>query len=480
MSPATGADLPPEVIHKILGELSANPRRHWLPITSGQDCPTIKKAGLAACSLACKHWAKTIRPILFAKIDICNVQDLFTLLSFLESSMRFEPQLSKCIGALLVKLRDAETPPWLHHIQDITKHVWPLQIDLHFTVTSPIPDSASWEGHLPLYGLPRRLPGAFCRLNLLQLENLRLRSDLDLFKFVDNFPSLCKCLLRKITFIEGSSAEQRRRRGNPSTSFFYYVEAMQCEDGLPQSQLLLVSRLLSYVGRGSRIERGVWAQLLHAAAALAPADYSLASIAVMRNAFSLGPAGNFSDHYPLVLSSAASGASVQASPGWVIAQDCNLRVPAATQINKLRLQFRRVPSYEELRWDAFESAVLELAHVPEVTLSASADDVDGFKWFAESILSEKMLNRLKTAGKLILKYSTRRGREVTLEQVLAYPEAHSVGASTVQLSVAQRFDILILDRAEERDEYLHKTLSSRIPVASVLHTNSDAGHGSEM
>lgn len=124
--------------------------------------------------------------------------------------------------------------------------------------------------------------------------------------------------------------------------------------------------------------------------------------------------------------------------------------------------------------------MLELAHVPEATLSASADDVDGFKWFAESILSEKMLNRLKTAGKLILKYSTRRGREVTLEQVLAYPEAHSVGASTVQLSVAQRFDILILDRAEERDEYLHKTLSSRIPVASVMHTNSDAGHGSEM
>lgn len=61
------------------------------------------------------------------------------------------------------------------------------------------------------------------------------------------------------------------------------------EEDSPYS-VWLVSRLLSYAAHVSSQACGV--QLLHATAALAPADCSLGSIAVMRNAFSLGPAGS--------------------------------------------------------------------------------------------------------------------------------------------------------------------------------------------
>lgn len=70
----TGEDLPPELLRPITTWLGNLPPTAW---------KAMDKKGLAACGLACREWAKIIRPFLFRELELRSPDDIQDLLVML-------------------------------------------------------------------------------------------------------------------------------------------------------------------------------------------------------------------------------------------------------------------------------------------------------------------------------------------------------------------------------------------------------------
>ena len=198
--------LPAELIHAVLIRVEE---------PDDKDETQVLKRGLASCSLTCRHWATSIRPLLFEELTLRSGEDISQLVAFLDADS-LQPALSSCIRFINVAEGQASAgPPWSHQLMRIVQRTpfasicqWTVEgapavaDNQHLPVRSPLPFAA----------LPRTLPPSILRyIQLLTLSGLSLRSLRDLANFVGNH--ICKELvLDSVTFAEETADDIQLRR----------------------------------------------------------------------------------------------------------------------------------------------------------------------------------------------------------------------------------------------------------------------------
>lgn len=231
MLPATGRDLPPELIRLVIRAcLELNEQRK--PV----------KRGLAHCGQVCRYWARLTRPLLFEWLTLTGRADISQLLVFLNSPQILQRTIGQCIRNVDI-VEDHALPDMdlrgdqlfgLQQLRQLCSH------DLTITLSvkgGPVNDAPTLRPTpLPFSTLPRTLPKSITGFYSLSLYNLQLPS----------FKKLSKCIgtlgprnvaFGGITFVEPAvPGELGRRRAARSQvreiSVSPCVEDEQIDPGL--------------------------------------------------------------------------------------------------------------------------------------------------------------------------------------------------------------------------------------------------------
>lgn len=182
MSVSLGARLPEEILQAILVRLDDD--YGWGP-------PTPKR-GLASCSLVCRHWAKTIRPLLFETLILRSASDLEQLLAFLAAPAPLGRALTRYIGALYMSEDCASSNciSWSHQVSLRLPRLLSYP-SLHCTFSGRTPGSSDSAPSFRRPPLPRQLPARTCAFHQVTLSGLQLSSMRDLADLVrDLQPSM--------------------------------------------------------------------------------------------------------------------------------------------------------------------------------------------------------------------------------------------------------------------------------------------------
>ena len=202
----TGADLPPEVISNIV-----------LLIPAG--C----KRGLAACSLTCRYWEKSISPSLFHTIVVRNYKDLSELETFLSS----KPELGAYIKYFKAAFNSNSRQPWLHHLRKISTYAHDAMILLEIDGAGDRPQDSGakklqslgdgsnttrptvhYSSISSLLGLPRNLPYSTFPVHYLCLIGVNIKRRMELIRFVLSMPTLDHLSLIRISFADAYELTQ--------------------------------------------------------------------------------------------------------------------------------------------------------------------------------------------------------------------------------------------------------------------------------
>lgn len=143
---ATGADIPPELVYRILSLLATG---------------YYSKEGLAACSQVCRYWARYLRPLLFKNITLRSLDDIVKILEFLDADV-MEPPLAQCIGpGIYIRLRGSQPAPWVHHIPRLSRRLTSKVFISLTEIGADTSRNTRTQTHLAFYSLPRALPRTF-------------------------------------------------------------------------------------------------------------------------------------------------------------------------------------------------------------------------------------------------------------------------------------------------------------------------------
>lgn len=184
MSDTTGTALPDELVDKILWDLD-----DW----NLNPC-TPSKRGLAACSQTCRHWAKSLRSVLWYCITLRSMEDTSQLLNFATTPDFLGRPLRSCVKYLhIVEDRSSSGLPWGHQIHLRLLHV--LNIN---TVDWKISGNSSTT---PLLPLPRTIPSRPLKITGLVLADLQLPCFDTVARFLDEL-HICYLKLENVTLSE--------------------------------------------------------------------------------------------------------------------------------------------------------------------------------------------------------------------------------------------------------------------------------------
>ena len=225
MSTVPQIRLPPELVHAILIQMRDRDE-HRYPI----------KRGLASCSLTCRYWAPSIRPLLFEMLTLRSGEDVSQLVAFLDADS-LQPALNSCIHYLcMVEDQALAESSWSHQLIRLTRRL-PEACILHWAVKGS--SAASDSQHLlvrnrmsplPFAALPRTLPPSILgRVFRLTLSGLSLRSLRDLARFLGNQMSCYGIELENVTFAEESVEEVQLHR---APAFRSVLDSIRVSHGL--------------------------------------------------------------------------------------------------------------------------------------------------------------------------------------------------------------------------------------------------------
>lgn len=166
---ATAADMPPEIIRRVVDLIPA-------------DQYDSRKRGLATCGATCRYWASLIRPTLFGQLHLCRTSDVLQLLEILESSFASPaptpiPPLPRCISSVSVTLAldGASMAPWVQ--------LHKLSVRLQQRIDRLVFRTFDERGLFS--GLPRTLPLSLSELaSEIRIEDLRFPSAAALSPFI--------------------------------------------------------------------------------------------------------------------------------------------------------------------------------------------------------------------------------------------------------------------------------------------------------
>lgn len=172
--PVTAADIPEDLFQNIVLFI----RSQHNPLAVNRQKAT--KHDLMSCSLACRYWARLLRPTIFHTIIIRSAQDLDTLLGFLNSPASDMGVHLKC---LILEQSDAPVIPWAHNVYAKLPQLTSLERLEHKVVGQPLsrPDNPFRSIH---DGLPRGLPSIFYRCTLFDLSNFHAKSFTDVISLI--------------------------------------------------------------------------------------------------------------------------------------------------------------------------------------------------------------------------------------------------------------------------------------------------------
>ncbi|EKM59953.1 uncharacterized protein PHACADRAFT_192348 [Phanerochaete carnosa HHB-10118-sp] len=278
MQYTTGADLPPEMLSRILYYLTPPDKREnrarggefEFEFSRGEYRDL--KRGLAAPSLVCNHWSEAIRPLLFSRLSLRSAEDVRMLRNVVDSPQFRTSSLSDAIQLVSIFQEVASTKPaWLYHVHWLTSRLQETSFECY--VESPADGPKPTIGHRDLFrSLPRVPPPSSLRLAELVLSGLQFASATELALLVDSFPSLQRLICDRLIFLDSSSVVQSRRSPRRPSSSLVICRAYQCE-GMPFStKVALASDVLSVATRVG-LDAHTWDAVLHALLALAPGTF---------------------------------------------------------------------------------------------------------------------------------------------------------------------------------------------------------------
>ncbi|EKM52891.1 uncharacterized protein PHACADRAFT_261560 [Phanerochaete carnosa HHB-10118-sp] len=266
MSYATGAELPSELLHRIVVLCRAAILSH------DGETETFGKKGLAACSLTCRYWAIIIRPKLFETLVLRSYQDAAQLASFLTTPTTLEPSIQEYIRSIEISLcepaRFSETS-WVHLV-DLCRRIpslahnssitWDRGLNLTMKGVqeggSNLKQSMRSDTLLPATVLPRTVPVSSLRLKKLVLSDLTLRSVRDLIRFITSLHTWEKASLdiERITFLQGlreaDRTQPRRRHGGSNVFMRHCFDKSHFADALRLAIILAGAHSIVEGARG--------------------------------------------------------------------------------------------------------------------------------------------------------------------------------------------------------------------------------------
>lgn len=291
ISGSAGRKLPPEILSRIVRclrievDVLDTPFEQWVVTDS-----KVKK-GLAACSLTCRYWSTSLRPILFSSLILRDASDVERLMEILLSPISLWDPPHRYITNVCIEADGSQQQPWLHHVYKVWRcisaagHQPYYRRFLHIRVAGrekEKPGMTDGQTHvIPFQSLPRSLPYTGLPIQHIILSDLRLRRSYDLLRLVREFPSLIQCSFRRISFVETQSSHPTLpilRRSKKSWSFRAIVS--ECGgDSKPESQLALAAAAV-FAPQLFGLNEHTWSTAFSAAAFLCPPEHSAVDVQI--------------------------------------------------------------------------------------------------------------------------------------------------------------------------------------------------------
>ncbi|KAJ3559034.1 hypothetical protein NM688_g584 [Phlebia brevispora] len=176
----------------------------------GNGAIHMSKREVGLISLVCRHWARTLQPLIFLTVTLRSSEDPRTLLSFLRHP---HSSIAHYIGTVVLSQSLAQHPyvPWIHNDSVLSLvmgalrwngHQSPLlQVDL----CGPLPTGKSTKGVCEM--LPGLIPWSFTGVTRLELKDLHFKKLGDLVRIPRELPSLRSFTCRNVTWEDPLSEE---------------------------------------------------------------------------------------------------------------------------------------------------------------------------------------------------------------------------------------------------------------------------------
>ena len=279
--PATGADLPSELLSHIIYHLRPM-------ITNATMFAEDRRArqGLAACSLVCRHWSNVISPMLFEFITLRTLEDIRFLLDVIDKATASRSFLLSSIQTIWLDevIQDiSRSRPWLHHAHSLSARL--PGVAFNYTIYRELDNDAATAGssavqacvYSPFRSLPRIPPLSSLRLTYLTLDRLEFASKTELARFIHSFPTLKECRCDELTFVDPSPILQSRGRQRHLLPSLKSDAAWCCDGTALAAQAALASDIIMAPAHLS-LDGDEWGTVLQALVALAPGPFDNALV----------------------------------------------------------------------------------------------------------------------------------------------------------------------------------------------------------
>ncbi|EKM49001.1 uncharacterized protein PHACADRAFT_132023 [Phanerochaete carnosa HHB-10118-sp] len=458
MSPATGADLSPETLSSILDCL--------LPLLADYfdytpDRWRRLKHELVAPSLVCKHWAEAIRPILFRRLALRNVEDVQFLKDIVYSPRFAISSLFRAVKWIEIHQEATEARSWLHHVHGLSTRLQKTRFKC--IVMSRTDDLASMTGRwAPFDSIPSVTP-SYVRLSVLTLNGLVFTSTTELARLVDNFSTLEDCFCDQLTFLDPLPVFQSRRIRRRAPLAFSRCRIQQCKGMAVSVQAALAADILA-AARRMGLDEHTWDTALQALLVLVPNTFD--STPVYLN----NQNGSMFDAVRIECRPLGQGVSINDSIN-IDVKVCRPSVDRGAESPfahissiALGLSFADVEAVDTFNWDVLR-VVVDSPHMRCLRINYFVSH-GGVKRILCSVLRRTQLTWALESGKLQFGYRYGDG-SVTSADILSVPTEHTVDDTTITLDIAEQAEWLLYPVLRRypgrttREEYVRQLVAER-------------------
>ncbi|GJE99980.1 hypothetical protein PsYK624_162570 [Phanerochaete sordida] len=475
MTAVTGADLPTEILLLILNELE------WT-VTDQDDLNFRRssKHGLAALSLVCKHWLKSIWPALFRLLTLHSADDLHFLWNIVDSAILANSRLLQEIAVVHVHLDAAETKPWLVHLHKLSSR---LQGTIFECRIASHPDSftSSPIVHAPFRSLPV-LPPSYVRLYRLTLAGLLFNNLHEVTQLIRSFTALTFCHCERLAFVDPSPVVQPRRTRRQTTSTLLECHIVQCQG---TSLFALATLGCDIIGSAPHLSvaPSAWSTVLEAVSAVVPQTFDrlcvrrLSVDIILSTLFIsfLGPLTADKGDGPVEGAMDVEIDIVRPPPGAG-------GIPGPSHVSQLTLQcdFADARMVETLPWDALRP-VAALPLFGAIRFQARWRNEDDPRYVAMrhvlcAVLRREWFAWALASGKVEFWYSgVEEELAVGATDVLGVQMEHGAGGARIVLDVEEQAEWLLRRVDDTRFAYLQRLRFARKTAEGATHESQADG-----
>ncbi|EKM49022.1 uncharacterized protein PHACADRAFT_202109 [Phanerochaete carnosa HHB-10118-sp] len=464
MSPATAADLPPELIDDVV---------RWF------CCDKLQNLGLygdwlGACkqelglfSLTCRHWARRCRFHIFQDLTLRTREDLDTFLEFIDPPVKVKPTMIDCLLQLNISYSGPWLEPWLHHVyagmakrgKKAVQVLYERGIALHLSGVYRRQDSVANDTYAPTSwceGLPRSLPGSMFPIIKLKLCDLHFHSTMELLRLVQSIPELHELHCTRLKF-DRNMPPQYTNRHRRAQNFLYLLQVTECGSSYDDLDLVFwITHVQAPHGFYKPLLQGSFSQwdVLHEVARAICGPSILKRIRLRPQKLLNPPECDLivemleSDE----VTSHEVEISVQSHP--------DSSVSAAIKSMAFRF-FRqlKIDDVSSMDWRAIEQAALDMRPQEKVRIYVYGLPV--FEWLLDAVSSGKILPRICHPRRVEILYGSPLVKGfITAEKILRAPSIYSVDGQTVQLKRPQIIRLAECADDKKKQAFLREVLAS--------------------